>query len=172
MVPEGVLRTITWINEAISLSWGRSNRLSLVTHFVGPYDTVQLIWNKVKSVAALYAAAVICTQDQRSPFPTRDDLAMAFANEDDAAFSNSDLLPVSVRHILSENSLVQFPCILGTIDEFNQECQYVSALLWDRPRSDWEAHRNSILQGVLEDDEVDFKTVQSRYAEYGGRRDV
>ena len=78
-VSNAVPRTITWINEAVSLSWGRDNRPLVKTHFIGSFDTVQIIWNKVKSVAALYAAVVACTRDERSPFPTRDDLAMAFA---------------------------------------------------------------------------------------------
>ena len=106
-----------------------------------------------------------CTHDQRSTFPTRDDLALAFANEKDAACSDPELLPTSVKHILSGNSLVQFPCIIGTLDEFDEECQYVSTLLRDRPNEDWEAYRNSILEGVIEEEGVDFKTVQSRYAD-------
>ena len=90
---------------------------------------------------------------------------MAFANRRDAAFSNPELLPTSVGHILSDDSLVCFPCILGTVDEFNQECEYVSSLLRDRPKEEWEAYRNSILEGVIEEEGVDFKTVQSRYAD-------
>jgi hypothetical protein len=72
-----------------------TKRPSLTTRFEGPYDTMQLIWNKVKSVAALYSAAMTCTQNQSRPFPTWDELAMAFSNEDDAAFSNPELLPAS-----------------------------------------------------------------------------
>ncbi|KAI4642467.1 uncharacterized protein J4E79_011529 [Alternaria viburni] len=168
-VSDAVLRTVTWINEATSLSLGGNARPPFRTHFVGPFDTVQLVWNKVKDVAALYTAATACTQAQRSPFPTRDDLALVFANYGDAAYSDPELLPASVRHILSGNSLVQFPCIIGTLDEFDEECQYVSTLLQDRNKEDWEAYRNSILEGIIEEEGVDFKTVQSRYADHRPR---
>ncbi|KAG9193877.1 hypothetical protein G6011_03912 [Alternaria panax] len=134
-VQHAVLRTITWINKATSLAWSRSTRVSLTTHFVGPYDIIQLIWNKVRSVATLYAAPVICTHEQQSLFPTRDDLALAFTDEDNATSSNPELLPASVKHIISKNFLVRIPCILDTMEEF-----------------DLEAHRKSILEGVLEDD--------------------
>ena len=168
---DAVLRTISWINEAVSLSWGRDTRPSIKTHFVGPFDTVQLIWNKVKAVAALYAAAVACAHEKRQPFPTRDDLAMAFANQDEAAYSSPETLLSSVKHILSDDSLVHFPCILGTMSEFDQECEYVSSLLRDRPKEEWEAYRNSILEGVIEEEGMDFKSIQSRYvyayADYG-----
>ena len=165
-VQDAVLRTITWINEATSLSWDRTGRLSVKTHFVGPHDTVQLIWNRVKAVAALYSAAVVCTRDQCDPFPRRDDLALAFAHEDDAAFSNPELLPVSVRHILSDDSLVKFPCIMGTLDEFEKECEYIYSILRGRPKEDWELHWKRTLEGVIEEEGVDFKTVQSRYADH------
>ena len=163
-VSDAVLRTITWINEATSLSWGRNAHPPFKTQLIGPFDTVQFIWNKIRAVGALYAAAMDCTQDQRSPFPTRDALALAFANEGDAACSDPELLPTSVKHILSGHSLVQFPCILGSMDEFNEECRQVTALLWGRPREDWETYRNNILEGVLQEDGMEFKTVQSRYA--------
>lgn len=168
-VSNAVPRTITWINEAVSLSWGRDNRPLVKTHFIGSFDTVQIIWNKVKSVAALYAAVVACTRDERSPFPTRDDLAMAFAPPNLGAYSNPELLPASVRHTLSGNSLVQFPRIIGTMEEFDEECQYVSTLLRDRPVKDWEQYRDGILEGDVEDGEVDFKAVQSQYADYRPR---
>jgi len=165
-VSDAVLRSITWINEASSLSWGRNTHPPFKTQLIGPFDTVQLIWNKVRAVAALYAAAMACTHAQRSPFPTRDDLALAFANEKDAACSDPELLLISVKHILSGNSLVQFPCIIGTLDEFDEECKYVSTLLRDRLKEDWEGYRDSILEGVIEEEGVDFKTVQSRYADH------
>jgi len=168
-VSDAVLRTITWINEATSLSWGRNTHPLFKTQLIGPFDTVQFIWNKVRAIAALYIAAMDCTHDRRSPFPTRDDLALAFANEGDAACSDPELLPKSVKHILSGNSLVRFPCVMGTLDEFDEECQYVSTLLRDRPKEDWEAYRNSILEGIIEEEGMDFKTVQSRYADHRPR---
>jgi hypothetical protein len=120
------------------------------------------------AVAALYSAAMTCTQNQSRPFPTRDELAMAFSNEDDTAFSNPELLPASVRLILSGDSHVYLPCIIGTIVEFDEECAYISGLLGDRPREDWEAH----LEGVLDDPEVDFKAILSQYADYPGQRNA
>ena len=168
-VSNAVPRTITWINEVVSLSWGRDTRPLVKTHFIGSFDTVQIIWNKVKSIAALYDAAMACTREERFPFPTRDDLAMAFALSNYGAYSNPELLPASVRHILSDNSLVQFPCITGTVEEFDQECQYVSTLLRGRPVEDWEQYWGGILKGDIEDGEVDFKAVQSRYADYRPR---
>jgi hypothetical protein len=56
-----------WINEAVDVSSVGTKRPSLTTRFEGPYDTMQLIWNKVKSVAALYSAAMTCTQNQSRP---------------------------------------------------------------------------------------------------------
>jgi hypothetical protein len=160
--------SIVWINEAVDVSSVGTKRPSLTTRFEGPYDTVQLIWNKVKLVAALYSAAMTCTQNQSRPFPTWDELAMAFSNEDDAAFSNPELLPASVRLILSGDSHVHLPCIIGTVVEFDEECAYISDLLGDRPREDWEAHRDNILEGVLDDPKVDFKDILSQYADYPG----
>jgi hypothetical protein len=69
-VSDAVLRTIVWTNEVIDASSNGTKRPSPTTRFEGPYDTVQLIWNKVKSVAALYSAAMTCTQNQSRPFPT------------------------------------------------------------------------------------------------------
>ena len=55
------------------------------------------------------------------------------------------------------------------MEEFDEECQYVSTLLRDRPVKDWEQYRDGILEGDIEDGEVDFKAVQSRYADYRPR---
>jgi hypothetical protein len=97
---------------------------------------------------------------------------MAFSNEEDAAFSNPELLPTSVRLILSGDSHVRLPCIIGTIVEFDEECAYISSLLGDRPREDWEAHRDTILEGVLDDPQVDHKAIQSQYADYPEQRNA
>jgi hypothetical protein len=172
MVSEAVLRTIVWINEAVDASSNGTKCPSLTTRFEGPYDTVQLIWNKVKSVAALYSAAMTCTQNQSRPFPTRDELAMTFSNEDDAAFSNPELLPASVRLVLSGDAHLHLPCIIGTIIEFDEECAHVSGLLGDRPREDWEAHRDAILEGVLDDPGVDYKAILTQNADYPEQRNA
>ena len=93
---------------------------------------------------------------------------MAFCNENDAAFCNPETLPVSVRQIISGKGLVQVPCIIGTMADFDYECAHVSALLHGKPKEAWEAHRKSILEGVLEDDGQDLFSIQSQYTRYPG----
>jgi hypothetical protein len=169
---DAVLRSIGWVNEAIS-SCSAAPALQIpTTRFEGPYEIVQLIWSEVKSIAGLYTAALACCQNQTSSFPTRADLALAFVHPEDAAFSNPEVLPSSVRFILPGDTRVQLPCTLRTIDEFDEECTHISGLLRGTPRKDREAHRDTILGGVLDDPEFDFKAIHSQYADHTGHRNA
>ncbi|KAI1532116.1 hypothetical protein PtrCC142_008189, partial [Pyrenophora tritici-repentis] len=124
-VIDAVDEAIKWINEATSLTSSGVTPQSLTIHFDGPYDTVQLIWNRIKSIGALYTAAKACSYNQCFPFLTLNDPEVAFIRRNSHAFSNPDLLPKSVRLILFGDSLVRLPCILGTVEEFEEECEIV-----------------------------------------------
>ncbi|KAA8626277.1 hypothetical protein TUN199_04358 [Pyrenophora tritici-repentis] len=164
-VIDAVDEAIKWINEATSLTSSGVTPQSLTIHFDGPYDTVQLIWNRIKSIGALYTAAKACSYNQCFPFLTLNDPEVAFIRRNSHAFSNPDLLPKSVRLILFGDSLVRLPCILGTVEEFEEECEIVYTLLKGRPHEDWEKHRDALLEGLVPDSE-NFRAMQLQYADY------
>jgi hypothetical protein len=58
-IADAVFRFVPWLLEATSIRFkGRSDRFTL--QFNAPFDSMQFLWNKVKALAAFYAAVAGC----------------------------------------------------------------------------------------------------------------
>jgi hypothetical protein len=172
-IRQALSQFISWINEVAVMSLGPNNKhsRSYTIHFEASLKTLQVLWDKVKNMAAIYDAATICASQGSHPFSENSDLAMIF-EDDHNAQANPGLLPHAVRHILGDNTSIRIPCLLGTTADFEEECKGTLSLLGGRPKAEWEACYERILEGFLEDPEVDFKAVLSKYADYPGERNA
>jgi hypothetical protein len=148
------------MNEAMTLRQAGMPFSAYSLHFDAPFDTAQYIWNRIVSLAALYNAAS----------EAHEGLDTLFRNLYESVH-NSDLLVSSVRLILSGDTTVQFPCIVGTVDEFDETVRAIRAVLGGKPMEEWEEYKEGLLKGALDVSEVDFKEVQKQYADYPGDRD-
>ena len=151
-----------WLDEAASLG-PRSQSLSVL--FEAPYDTVQHVWSKLKSIAAFYDAAVRCVQNENPPYATRKDLIDAFVDEK-GTHTDPETLVRSVRQVLSGASVIQLPCAVGTISDFEAESRHISSLLEGQSQAEWEQYRLSIVEGYLDDADSAFKDIQSVYVDF------
>jgi hypothetical protein len=84
----------------------------------------------------------------------------------DDSIHNSELLASSVRLILSGDSTVQFPCIVGTLDAFEEEVNGIQAELKGKRMREWEEYGGSLLKDDLNVSDVDFKAMQGLYTDY------
>jgi hypothetical protein len=66
---------------------------------------------------------------------------------------------------------VRFPCVVGTVDKFEEDVNGIRAELKGKPMKEWEEYGESLLKGDLDVSEVDFKAIQELYADYPGDRD-
>jgi len=154
-----------WLNEAASLDSVGVSTQSCTIHFEGPYETAEHVWSKLKSIAAFYDAAVRCVQNGKPPYATRKDLIDAFVDEK-GTHTDPETLVRSVRQVLSGASIIQLPCAVGTISDFEAESRHVSSLLEGQSQAEWEQYRLSIVEGYLDDAYSAFKDIQSVYVDF------
>lgn len=156
---------IRWINEAIKFPGAslKDSGSSYFIRFEAPLDTVQLIWDKIKAVAALYDAATSCCQKESLPFPSQSALMMTFQIERDAP-CEIEMISPAVRHILNGNSNMRIPCHLGSCAEFDEVCRNTPEFLEGKPLATWEDYYHKITGGNLDGSEVDMKAIRSLYA--------
>jgi hypothetical protein len=134
------------------------------------FDTAQYIWNRVKSLAALYNAASEAHRHSEQPFVTKEGLDTYHINIYESVHDR-ELLVSSVRLILSGDPTVQFPCIVGTLEEFEEDVHGIRVALKGKPLKEWEDYGESLLRGDLDVSEVDFKAIQELYADCPGNHD-
>ncbi|KAF2830667.1 hypothetical protein CC86DRAFT_165592 [Ophiobolus disseminans] len=164
-VSQAVFHMASWLNEAVSLGSNGVTSRQCTVHIEGPYGTIEHIWSKVKSTAAFYDAATRCVRNGEQPNATRKDLIDAFV-ETRGSHTDPEQLAHTVRHILSGTLVIQIPCTLGRISDFEDESQQMSSLLVGQSQAEWEKYRLSIVEGFLDDVDGVFKETQSLYADF------
>jgi hypothetical protein len=109
LVAHALFASIAWINEAITMSSAPANNYprSYTVLFEAPNDSFQMLWDKVKTIASLYDAAVACARHGTVPFSNKSDLAMIFQFLPGSQ-SNPEPLPRAVRAILGPDSLTKY----------------------------------------------------------------
>ena len=151
-----------WLIEAYTLA---PHDHALTIHFTAPFDTTQLVWNKLKSMAAFYDAALQCARDEKPPFQTQKDLIMASV-DDKGCHADPEAMVTTVRWILSGTSMVRMDCVIGTLEEFDEEVRMVAEVLEGKGEKEWEKYRKSIVEGKMEEPESGLRRMMEVYADY------
>jgi hypothetical protein len=126
---------------------------------------MQILWNKVKALAAFYAAAAGCLCKGILPFAREMDLVLAFTGKNSRC-CNGEKLVEAVREILTGKSTVQLSCIIGTLEEFAEESRSMLKSLEGLPLDIWEDYRLRLLEGDLDHPEGGFRAIQELYGDY------
>ncbi|KAG9193879.1 hypothetical protein G6011_03914 [Alternaria panax] len=136
---EAVSRTKSWINEALHLRDAGMPPSAYRLHFEAPMETAEHVWGAIKSLAAFLhiVAQSSFASRELSPWPVR--------KPDGDGMSVS-----SVQRILSEDFIVQFPCPMGTLGEFEEEIDRMRDVLRDETIETWWLYGQNLLAGELD----------------------
>jgi hypothetical protein len=122
-VYETVPHLITWLIEATNLHVDGPT-IPLTVRRDAPSDTMQTLWNTIKSTAAFCSAAVVCQKQGKVPFGSIIDLDLALTHRDHWCF-DSETLVRAVAKIVQSHAGVHLPCIIETLEYFKQESEAI-----------------------------------------------
>lgn len=158
-------RTIYWIHEALDLRHAGMPPSAYRLHLEAPIDIAQHVWNTIKSLAAWCLANTRYLREARETPLTNTNIANDNQGLECDIFQERLLVP-NVRLLLSGDPTVQFPCPIGTLEEFEQEAGSISNALRGQPRDAWRQYGRNLLQGDLDASEYNLGPTQELYADY------
>lgn len=108
------------------------------------------VGNGTKTLAAICSAAAACHHKMAVPFQREIDLRRAFVGKCDFDCCDGETVVQTVCKILSGKSGIYMPCMLGTLEEFEDETKRVLARLERHDLNAWGQYRKEALKGELD----------------------